>query len=98
MFIPKQKHLPMKYYIRTQRIKRARAEMAVGVSGNIYNTSCSGLGSKSKANPNGAGYKKRRSLKVAEREAGTIWKTYTGEVGTTFAASGGYSGTFLLTW
>jgi hypothetical protein len=78
--------------------KRKRAEMAVGVSGPVYSLSCNSIGSKSKTNPNGAGYKKRKSLKVKEWELGTIWKTYNGEVGTSFTASGGYSGTFMLTW
>lgn len=78
--------------------KRKKAEMAVGVSGPVYNLSCSSLGNKSKTNPTGAGYKKRKSLKVKEWELGTIWKTYNGEVGTSFTAAGGHSGTFFLTW
>lgn len=78
--------------------KRKKAEMAVGVSGPVYNLSCASLGSKSSTNPNGAGYKKRKSLKTKSWEFGTIWKTNTGEVGTSFAAAGGYSGTFMLTW
>jgi len=78
--------------------KRKKAEMAVGVNGPVYNLSCSSLGNKSKTNPNGAGYKKRKSLKVKEWDFGTIWKTYSGEVGTSFAAAGGYGNIFLLTW
>lgn len=78
--------------------KKKRYEMAVGVSGPVYNLSCAPIGNKSNTNPNGAGYKKRRKLKTKVFEEGKIWKTYINEVGTSFAASGGYSGTYLLTW
>lgn len=77
---------------------KKRASMSVGVSGPVYNLSCSSLGSKSDTNPNGAGYKKRRSLTARAWAVGPIWKTYQNEVGTAFATPGGTSGTFLLTW
>lgn len=77
---------------------KKRAKMAVGVSGPVYNLSCSSLGSKSDTNPNGAGYKKRRTLKARAWTVGPVWKTYQNEVGTSFATPGGTSGTFLLTW
>ena len=77
--------------------KRARADMAVGVQGIVYSTSCVSKGHKSKSNPQ-TGYKKRRQLKAKDWEFGTIWKTYSGEVSGSFATPEGFGGSLPLTW
>jgi len=77
---------------------KKRAKMAIGVSGPVYNLSCSSLGNKSDTNPNGAGYKKRRALKARAWAIGPVWKTYKNDVGTSFGTPGGTAETFLLTW
>lgn len=77
--------------------KRARAEMAVGCQGYVYNTACISLGQKSKSKPE-TGYKKRSELKAKDWQVGTIWKTLSGEVSGSFATPEGYGAALPLTW
>jgi hypothetical protein len=85
------------YKLKNGNWERARARLAVGVSGYVNTTSCSSLGIKSDSNPI-TGYKKRSQLKARKGAFGTIWKAYNGEITGSFATPEGYGGTLPLTW
>jgi len=79
--------------------KRARANLAVAVSGTTYYSYCGVRDYPSKSKPNNGGFLRKKQLKVVEDEwGGSIWRTKTGELIGSFATSDGYSASFPLTW
>ena len=79
--------------------KRARAKLAVSISGPIYSTVCNYIDTRSKTDPfTGGTYKKRNELRVRSSACCTIWKTNNGEVIGILATPEGYGGSLPLTW
>jgi hypothetical protein len=86
------------YKWKNGRWKRSRAKMAVYCGGNIYSTACTQSFSFSDRKPAPNGWKKRRQLKVARHQAGTIWRTKSGELASTFDTEAGHTGNLTLTY
>nr|WP_294905874.1 hypothetical protein [uncultured Lacibacter sp.] len=79
--------------------KRARANLAVAVSGTTYYSNCAVRDYPSKSKPNNGGFLRKKQLKVVDDEwGGSIWRTKTGELIGSFATSDGYTGSLPLTW
>lgn len=81
------------------KAKRARANLAVAVSGTTYYSNCAVRDYPSESKPNNGGFLRKKQLKVVDDEwGGTIWRTKTGELIGSFATSDGYTGSLPLTW
>jgi hypothetical protein len=72
--------------------------MAVYCAGTVYNNQCSDSFGFSGRNPSPGQWKKRRQLKVARHQPGTIWRTHSGEMNSGFETESGDSGTLILTF
>jgi hypothetical protein len=76
---------------------RARTEMKVAVQGKVYNTVCNNQDLKSKTKPVTC-WRKRSELKAKTDEYFTIWKTFTGEVSSTFSTKDNLGAALTLTF
>lgn len=83
------------YVKKGNRWKRSRTHLGVYVNGTIYNNVCTNSFQFSARHP-ASGFKKRKELKVVNRQFGTIWKTYPGQLGASFEASGIVTGGVAL--